>query len=80
TSSGGIVFLLILNVIIRDFESLEVFVVILIVLGGSLGLGIGMGYFAFLVEVTQPPTKEELHKEFRDITEVSKMTYADRTP
>ena len=57
-----------------------VFGVILIVLGGSLGLGIGMGYFAFLVEDTQPPTKEELQKEISDITEVSKMTYADGTP
>ena len=80
TSSGGNVFLLILNVIIRVFQSLVVFGVILIVLGGSLGLGIGMGYFAFLVEDTQPPTKEELQKEISDITEVSKMTYADGTP
>ncbi|MCD4926474.1 hypothetical protein IV479_16415, partial [Enterococcus faecalis] len=39
TSSGGNVFLLILNVIIRVFQSLVVFGVILIVLGGSLGLG-----------------------------------------
>lgn len=80
TSAGGNVFLLILNVIIRVFQSLVVFGVILIVLGGSLGLGIGMGYFAFLVEDTQPPTKEELQKEISDITEVSKMTYADGTP
>lgn len=68
---------LILNVAIRVFQSLLVFAVILIILGGSLGLGIGMGYFAFLVEDTQPPTKKEMQKEISDISEVSKMTYAD---
>lgn len=63
TSSGGNVFLLILNVIIRVFQSLVVFGVILIVLGGSLGLGIGMGYFAFLVEDTQPQRRKNCKKK-----------------
>ncbi|MGX7243585.1 transglycosylase domain-containing protein [Enterococcus quebecensis] len=70
---------LIINVVIRVLQSLFVFAVVMILLGGSLGLGIGMGYFAFLVEDTKPPTKEELQTEISDITEVSKMTYADGT-
>lgn len=70
---------LITNVVIRVIQSLFLLGVVLLILGGSLGLGIGMGYFAYLVEDTQPPTKEELQTEISDITEVSKMTYADGT-
>ncbi|WP_086348189.1 transglycosylase domain-containing protein [Candidatus Enterococcus clewellii] len=66
-----------LNVIIRVLKALVLFAVIALILGGSLGLGVGMGYFASLVEGTDPPTQEELQKEISDITEVSKMTYAD---
>ncbi|WP_442896461.1 transglycosylase domain-containing protein [Enterococcus sp. BWR-S5] len=65
------------NVIVRVLKALVLFAVIAIILGGSLGLGVGMGYFASLVEGTDPPTKEELEREISDITEVSKMTYAD---
>lgn len=64
---------------IRVLQSLFVFAVVMLLLGGALGMGIGMGYFAFLVEDTQPPTKEELQTEISDITEVSHMTYADGT-
>lgn len=70
---------LIINVVIRVLQSLFVFAVVMLLLGGALGMGIGMGYFAFLVEDTQPPTKEELQTEISDITEVSHMTYADGT-
>lgn len=70
---------LIINIVIRVLQSLVVFAVVMILLGAALGLGIGMGYFAFLVEDTQPPTKEELQTEITDITEVSQMTYADGT-
>lgn len=70
---------LILNVIVRVFQSLFVFAVVVFLLGGALASGIGVGYFAFLVGDTQPPTKEELQKEISDITEVSHMTYADGT-
>ncbi|MBL1229206.1 penicillin-binding protein [Enterococcus sp. BWB1-3] len=66
-----------LNVIARVLKSLVLFSIVAVILGGSLGLGVGMGYFASLVEGTDPLTKEELEKEISDITEVSKMTYAD---
>ena len=52
------------------FSVISGFGVILIVLGGSLGLGIGMGYFAFLVEDTQPQRRKIA--KISDITEVSK--------
>lgn len=71
---------MIANVVIRVIQSLFVFGLVLLLLGASLGLGIGMGYFAYLVEDTEPPTKEELQTEISDITEVSKMTYDDGTP
>ncbi len=48
----------------------------LLVLGGSLALGIGAGYFAF-VEDTAAPSKDELQKELTDITETSQLAYAD---
>lgn len=70
---------LIANVVVRVLQSLFVFAVVAIIFAGSLGLGIGLGYFAYLVEGTQPPSKEELQKEISDITEVSNMTYADGT-
>ncbi|MHC5217182.1 transglycosylase domain-containing protein [Enterococcus sp. LJL128] len=69
--------LLSFNVLVRVLKAVILFAVVAILLGGSLGLGIGMGYFASLVEGTEPPTKEELQREISDITEVSKMTYAD---
>ena len=49
----------------------------LLILGGSLALGIGVGYFAFLVEDTAAPSKEELQQELTDITETSQLAYAD---
>lgn len=73
-------FVFIANVVIRVIQSLFVFALVILLLGGSLGLGIGMGYFAYLVEDTTPPTKEELQTEISDITEVSKMTYDDGRP
>ena len=48
-----------------------------LILGGSLALGIGVGYFAFLVEDTAAPSKEELQQELTDITETSQLAYAD---
>ena len=45
------------------FSVISGFGVILIVLGGSLGLGIGMGYFAFLVEDTQPQRRKNCKKK-----------------
>lgn len=70
---------LIANVVIRVLQSLFVFAVVLVLFAGSLGLGVGIGYFAYLVEGTEPPSKEELQKDISDITEVSNMTYADGT-
>lgn len=66
-----------LNVTIGVLRSLMVFLLVLLFLGGALGIGIGVGYFAALVSETKPPTKETLQKEIGDITEVSHMTYAD---
>lgn len=68
-----------LNIVIRTVQSLCILFFVLLFLGGSLGLGIGMGYFAYLVKDTTPPTKQELENDISDITEVSQMTYADGT-
>lgn len=66
-----------LNVVIRVLQSLFAFGVVLLLLGGALAAGIGAGYFAYLVEDTATPTKEELQRELGDITETSKMVYGN---
>lgn len=65
------------NVFLRVFHSLFLFIVVLLILGGSLALGIGIGYSASLVEDTEPPTKEELQQELGDFSQTSKLVYND---
>lgn len=66
-----------LNVIVRVLQSLVIVGFSLFVMTGTLGLGIGLGYFAYLVGDTEPPTKQELQQELGDVTETSKLVYAD---
>lgn len=65
------------NIGLRVIHSLLIVGVAFLILGGSLALGIGAGYFAYLVEDTATPTKTELQKELGDLSETSKLTYAD---
>lgn len=65
------------NISLRVLHALFLVAISLLVLGGSLALGIGAGYFAFLVEDTAAPSKDELQKELTDITETSQLAYAD---
>lgn len=58
-------------------KSLLLFVIVLLLWLGSLGIGIGMGYFAYLVKDTEVPTKETLKNEINDIEQVSHMVYAN---
>ncbi|MCH3490039.1 penicillin-binding protein, partial [Enterococcus faecium] len=67
------------KIIFRVFQSLTVFITVLLLLFAALGIGIGAGYFAYLVEDTQLPTKKELQTELGNITETSKIVYADNT-
>lgn len=65
------------NISLRVLHSLFLVAISFLILGGSLALGIGVGYFAFLVEDTAAPSKEELQQELTDITETSQLAYAD---
>ncbi len=67
------------NVIFRVFQSLSVLIIVLLLLGGALAFGIGSGYFAYLVEDTSTPKKEELQVELGNITETSKLVYSDNS-
>ena len=59
----------------------KIFLVLLLILflGGSLGLGLGSGYFIGLVEDMPIPTEEELANAVENAGEISTMTYSDDT-
>lgn len=67
------------KIIFGVFQSLTAFIIVLILLLAALGVGIGAGYFAYLVEDTEMPTKEILQTELGNITETSKLVYADNS-
>lgn len=65
------------HIVIRVIQSLLLVAVSLFIMFGALGVGIGAGYFAYLVEDTKTPTKEDLQKDLEDIDETSHLAYAD---
>lgn len=67
------------NVAFRVIQTLLLIVVVLLLFGGALGLGIGAGYFAYLVEDTEVPTKQSLSEDLGNITQTSKLVYADNS-
>lgn len=67
------------KIIFGVFQSLTAFIIVLLLLLAALGVGIGAGYFAYLVEDTEMPTKEILQTELGNITETSKLVYADNS-
>lgn len=67
------------NVVVRVLQSLFLVIVSLIVLAGAFGLGIGTGYFAYLVEDTELPSKETMNQELGNLSQTSLLTYADDT-
>ncbi|KAF1305512.1 transglycosylase [Enterococcus sp. CU12B] len=67
------------NVVIRVMQSLILVGISLMLMLGALGAGIGLGYFAYLVKDTDPPTKQELQQDLGNITETSKLAYADNS-
>lgn len=72
TSNGLFYF----NIGMRVIQSLVLFVICLGVFAASLGLGIGVGYFAYLVEDTKLPSKSTLQQELGNISQTSTLTYA----
>lgn len=64
-----------LNVFLSVLRSLGYFFITVLILGGTLSLGIGLGYFAFLVSDTEVPDKETMVKAINDIELVSSFTY-----
>ncbi len=73
-SSGGLFYF---NVAMRVIQSLVLFVICIGIFAGSLGLGIGVGYFAYLVEDTKLPNKQTLQQELGNISQTSTLTYAN---
>ena len=67
----------IFNITVRVTQSLFLVFISFLLLIAALGTGIGMGYFAFLVEDTKIPSKVELQQDLGDITQTSKLVYAN---
>nr|WP_122645282.1 transglycosylase domain-containing protein [Enterococcus mediterraneensis] len=65
------------NISLRVLHALLLVGVSFLIIGTALFAGIGAGYFAYLVEDTPTPTKADLQKSLGDISETSKLTYAD---
>ncbi|MDN6639354.1 MAG: penicillin-binding protein [Tetragenococcus sp.] len=65
------------HVVIRVIQSLLLVAVCLVFLLGALGVGIGTGYFAYLVEDTDTPSKEDLEADLEDVDETSHLAYED---
>lgn len=66
-----------LNVSLRVIQTMLIGFIVVLFLGGMLALGIGAGYFAHLVEGTSVLTKTEIQQKVGDVTESSKLLYAD---
>ena len=67
----------IFNITVRVLQSLFLVFISFFLLFTALGAGIGLGYFAFLVEDTKIPSKIELQQDLGDITQTSKLVYAN---
>ncbi len=65
------------NVFFKLITKLTAYFVLAIFLVGSLGLGIGSGYFLGLVEDMPIPTEEELSNAVSNSGEISTMVYTD---
>ncbi|MHC5374990.1 transglycosylase domain-containing protein [Enterococcus sp. LJL120] len=65
------------NVTLGIFQSLFVFVIVILLFLGALGAGIGAGYFASLVADTSLMERDDFDRAFGNITETSYLNYAD---
>lgn len=68
-----------LNVTLRVFYSIFLIGVALLLFGGALAGGIGLGYFTYLIEQTQLPSKQEIKKDLGDVSETSQLVYSDES-
>ena len=68
-----------LNVGLRVGYSVLLVGISLLLFAGALGAGIGIGYFTYLVEDIQMPNKKQFQQELGDLTQTSKIVYADNS-
>lgn len=66
-----------INVFLGVLKSITKILVITGCLAATLGLGLGLGYFAFLVSDTPVPTKNELSNKINDVEQISTLTFAN---
>lgn len=66
-----------LDVFFKSLKKIVLFLLFILLIGGSLALGGGLGYFAGLVEEMEIPSQEELGTEIASVEQVSEMTYKD---
>lgn len=68
-----------LNVGLRVIYSILLVGVSFLLFAGALGAGIGIGYFTYLVEDIKLPNKKEFQQDLGDLTQTSKIVYADNS-
>lgn len=69
-----------LNVFINVLGKLLVYMLALLILAGSVGLGAGVGYFAHLVSQTTPPSQEQMLEDINRLEQQSTIYYANGSP
>src|SRR5690625_340901 len=69
-------FLYYFDIFYRVVKSLIIIFVLILLIGGALGAGAGLGYFASLVHDTEIPEQEVMAEQINDYNEKSTMYYA----
>ncbi|WP_419775439.1 transglycosylase domain-containing protein [Ignavigranum ruoffiae] len=69
-----------LNVFLNVIGKLLIYLLAILILGGSVGLGAGVGYFARLVSQTPPPSQEQMLEDINRLEQQSTIYYANGTP
>lgn len=70
-------FLYYFDIFYRVAKALIILLVVVLLIGGALGAGAGLGYFASLVHDTEIPDQEVMAEQVNDYNEKSTMYYAD---
>lgn len=67
----------VVGIVLRTLKLLVNFMAVLLLLGALFGAGIGFGYIGSLFDRVQVPQQEELLSKVTDVSQISRVVYAD---